>query len=227
MLPVPKYIKPLRRSLDLSQRFSDLETCLLSQPQNLESLEISQCSSPLLLSTLLSPSTLLPFFLNAGLLPLRLNHTSSCSPRKLLENKRSENELCESDWLTGNCGLGVCWWSVDKSLFSSQYSTPNPMIHCNSTYALVINDFNNSCQFAVGRTTVDKNHTADLYQSPWRCLDLCVTHYDWFWTKKSAKEFVFQAEVGEAYWAICRVCCRLLLKCSWLQNSSRKYSWVL
>jgi hypothetical protein len=33
-------------------------------------------------------------------------------------------------------------------------------------------------------------------------------------TKKLAKKFIFHAEVEEAYWAICRVCCRLLLECS-------------
>jgi hypothetical protein len=76
--------QPLRRSLDLSQGLSDLETCLLPQLHDLEPLEICQSSSPLLLGTLLSPRTLLPLRLNTRLLPLRLDNTRSCTPRKLL-----------------------------------------------------------------------------------------------------------------------------------------------
>lgn len=97
----------LRRGLNLSHRLPDLETCLLSQLHNLESLEIGQSPSPLLLRTLLGPRALLPLRLNTSLLPLLLDNTSSCTTGELLEDQRCEDELCECDRLTGNGGLAV------------------------------------------------------------------------------------------------------------------------
>src|ERR1700709_707885 len=88
---------PLRSSLDLGQRLANLETCLLPQSEDLESLEIRQCPSPLLLGALLGPGTLLPLCIDTSLLPMRLDYASSCGPRKLLQNQRSEDELCEGD----------------------------------------------------------------------------------------------------------------------------------
>jgi hypothetical protein len=86
-----------RSRLQLRQRRLDLETRLLLQSQDLESLEICQGSSLLLLAALLSPRTLLPLCLDTGLLPLRLDNSGSCSPGELLENEGCEDELCKSD----------------------------------------------------------------------------------------------------------------------------------
>lgn len=108
MLTIPNTSEPLRSSLDLGQRLSDLETCLLPQPQDLEPLKICQGSSPLLLGALLGPRALLPLRLNTSLLPLRLDDTSSGAPGKLLKDKGCENELREGDRLTGDGGLGFC-----------------------------------------------------------------------------------------------------------------------
>lgn len=84
MPTIPNTSHPLRRSLDLGQRLSDLETCLLPQSHDLESLEIGQSPSPLLLDTLLSPGALLPLCLDTSLLPLRLDRASSCASGQLL-----------------------------------------------------------------------------------------------------------------------------------------------
>lgn len=81
---------------------------LLSQTQNLESLEIRECLSSLLLATLLGPRTLLPFRLDTGLFPLRLDYASSCTSGELLENQRGEDDVGKSDRLTGDGSLGVC-----------------------------------------------------------------------------------------------------------------------
>ena len=80
---------------------------MLPQSHNLESLEIRQLSSPLLLAALLGPRALLPLRLDAGLLPLCLDRARSCATGKLLEDQRGEDELCGGDCLTGNGGLGV------------------------------------------------------------------------------------------------------------------------
>ena len=106
----------LRRGLNLRQRLSDLETCLLPQLHDLESLEIGQSPSPLPLHTLLGPRALLPLRLDAGLLPLLVDNTSSCTAGQLLEDQRGEDELREGDRLSGNGALAVCGWSVDQSL---------------------------------------------------------------------------------------------------------------
>ena len=86
-----------RSRLQLRQRCLDLETRLLLQSHDLESLEICQSSSLLLLATLLSPRTLLPLCLDTSLLPLRLDHSSSCASWELFENKGCEDELCKGD----------------------------------------------------------------------------------------------------------------------------------
>jgi len=83
MLTIPNTSEPLRRSPDLGQRLPDLKTCLLPQSHNLESLEICQGSSPLLLGALLGPGALLPLRLNAGLLPRCLDGAGSCASGKL------------------------------------------------------------------------------------------------------------------------------------------------
>ena len=107
----------------LRQRRLNLETRLLLQSHDLEPLEIRQSSSLLLLAALLGPRTLLPLCLNTSLLPLRLDNTSSCTPRELLENEGCENELCKSDRLTWNGDFGVCCWSIDEGLYVCEHLT--------------------------------------------------------------------------------------------------------
>lgn len=86
-----------RSRLQLRQRRLDLETCLLLQSHDLESLEIRQGPSLLLLAALLSPRALLPLCLDTSFLPLRLDNSGSCAPRELLKDKGCEDELCECD----------------------------------------------------------------------------------------------------------------------------------
>ena len=107
----------LVRSLDnLGQGLADLETCLLSQTQNLESLEVGQCSSSLPLGALLGPGALLPLGLDASLLPCGLDGTGAGSSWKLGENQWCENEVGKGSSLAGNGGLGVGSWSIDENL---------------------------------------------------------------------------------------------------------------
>lgn len=107
----------LVRSLDnLGQGLADLETCLLSQTQNLESLEVGQCSSSLLLGALLSPGALLPLGLDASLLPCSLDGTGTGSSWELGENQWGENAVRKSDGLAGNSGLRVGSWSINENL---------------------------------------------------------------------------------------------------------------
>lgn len=121
----------------------------------------------------------MPLCVDTGLLPLRLNDTSPGSPRKLLEDQRSEDELCEGDGLAGDRGLRVCGWAIDESLDYSQYWRSVYLSLFNiSTYPLVVDDLNDSCQLAVGRSSMDEDDAADLHQSPRRSLDICVTHFD-------------------------------------------------
>lgn len=107
-MPTIPNTNPLRSSLDLSQGLPDLETRLLPQFHDLESLEICQSPSPLLLGTLLRPGALLPLRVDTSLLPLRLDYASSCASWKFLQYEGSEDEFCEGDRLTGNGGLGIC-----------------------------------------------------------------------------------------------------------------------
>ena len=120
MIATPNQQNPLSRSLNLCQRLSDLESLLLSQSHDLESLEIRKSLSAFLLAALLGPGTLLPLCLNSGLLPLRLDNTSSGSSWELLEDEGSEDNFGKGDRLAWYGGLGICGWSVDKSLYFNQ-----------------------------------------------------------------------------------------------------------
>jgi hypothetical protein len=116
MTTLPVKLNPLRRSLDLCQRFSDLETCLLSQSHDLEALEVGESTSSLLLGALLCPCALLPLCLDSSLLPCSLDGSSAGASWERLKDNRCEDELGESDRLTWDSGLGVGGWAIDQSL---------------------------------------------------------------------------------------------------------------
>lgn len=121
MLTLRNPLNLFRGSHNLGQGLADLETGLLSQSQNLESLEVGQSSPPLLLGTLLGPGALLPLRIDTGLLPRSLNGTSACSTGQLAQDEGGEDALSEGDRLTGNGE------SVNESL--QMLLVHNPNIH--------------------------------------------------------------------------------------------------
>ena len=124
----------LVRSLDnLGQGLSDLETCLLSQTQNLESLEVGQCSSSLLLGTLLGPGALLPLGLDTSLLPCGLDGTGAGSSWKLGENDWCKDAVGKGNSLARNGGLGVGSWSINENLIFMLVPCPPCSFDCSSS----------------------------------------------------------------------------------------------
>lgn len=63
-----------------------------------------------------------------------------------------------------------------RAYIESILASSCPNLPASETYALVVDDLNNRGQLAVGRSSVDECNSADLHESPCRCLDLCVTH---------------------------------------------------
>jgi hypothetical protein len=112
---------------------------LVLQLGQLETVEIGQVGTDLALFELLGPSRLFPSGNSLGLVQ-SLNETSLTNVTgKVLEDKGSQNHTTVRESLTDNTGGRT----IDESLllyFSTSIGTCRIL---KSTYAVVINDFNN------------------------------------------------------------------------------------
>ena len=189
---------------------TNTETRLLPQTNNLESLKVGQSTSLLNLVPLLCPAALLPLGIYTSSLPCLLDSTRSCSAWKLCKDDWGKDEMWKSDWLAWDIG------TINENLgYNNQYLVRYATSWAVSfTYSLVIDDLDDCSQLSVGRSSLNESDTTDLYQSPWRCLDVYVSHFEcldgrkiskilreWFWE-------LFDNVLGVVVES--RVCCLIL-----------------
>lgn len=92
----------LCRSLDLGQRLALLESSLLLQAEDLESVEVGQRCALGLLVLSLGPVRLLPLLVNLGLLPELLNSRSPRAAGQVGQNEVGKNGMGEGNGLSGD-----------------------------------------------------------------------------------------------------------------------------
>lgn len=102
--------------LDLGESLALLESSLLLESQDLESVEVGQSLSSLALLLSLGPVALLPLVVDRSLLPRGLEGSCSGSPRQLRDGEVSQQDIGETDSLPGNNQLGVARRAIDQSL---------------------------------------------------------------------------------------------------------------
>lgn len=98
----------LCRGLDLGQRLPLLESSLLLQSHDLESVKIRQSLPSLLLQALLGPVGLLPLRVDLGLLPELLDGACPRTSGELLNNHLGEQAAGEGDGLSRDSEFGIC-----------------------------------------------------------------------------------------------------------------------
>lgn len=104
--------------LDLGERLALLESSLLLESHNLESVEVGQSLSSVALLLSLGPVALLPLVVDTSLLPRGLEGSCSGSPRQLGDGEGSQQDIGQADGLPGNNQLGVAGGAIDQSLQS-------------------------------------------------------------------------------------------------------------
>ena len=75
-----------------------------------------------------------------------------------------------------------------------------------ATYTLVVDNLNDSSQLSLSRSLSNEYDSADLYQSPRRSLDLCVSHFEVSGMARVSYMPVVLKNLERTYWAICRGC---------------------
>lgn len=111
-MPSSSYSRPSRtrplflRSLDLGQGLSNLETRLLPQPQDLESLEVGQSTSAHLASHLLRPGALAELLRDVLGIPLLLDGTGARATGQFGEDDGGELDVVERNGLAGDDSIG-------------------------------------------------------------------------------------------------------------------------
>ena len=150
-------------SLDLGEGLALLESSLLLESHNLESVEVGQGLSSLRLLLSLGPVALLPLRVDTRLLPRSLDSSCSGSPRQIRNDEGCQQDVLQAYGLPGNDELGVRRRSINQS-------------------ALVVNYLDDCGKAAgVGAVALDEDDAADLDQAPgWR-LDGCVAHFENVW----------------------------------------------
>lgn len=97
----------LCRGLDLGQSLSLLESSLLLESQDLESVKVGESLPPGDLVSLLGPVGLLPLGVDLGLLPLLLDGAGSGAADETLNAQGGEEDLGEGDGLSLGGEVGV------------------------------------------------------------------------------------------------------------------------
>lgn len=149
-------------------------THLLPQLQDLEPLEVVQLPPLLERSALLGPGALVELLLDLVLLPLLRNVTDTGGAGQLGDDDRSEGELGEGNFLTGDGGL--LGGTINKDLCLSAAAFLRCSL-CRAAYALVVDDLDNGGQTTLVDTLVEEDDTADLDQPPGARCDVGVTHF--------------------------------------------------
>ena len=107
---------PLRRGLDLGQRFPLLESPLLLQAHDLEAVKVRQGLSSVCPLPRLECVGLLPLVLDAGLLPERLDGLGPRAPCEFVDDDLGQQAVGEREFLSGDGQLRVGVGSVDEDL---------------------------------------------------------------------------------------------------------------
>lgn len=93
--------------LDLGEGLALLESSLLLEAQDLESVEVGQDSALLLLVLGLGPVAGLPLAVDLCLLPSLLHGTGAGATGQLLNDERCEENFRKVDGLSGDNELGI------------------------------------------------------------------------------------------------------------------------
>lgn len=163
-------------------------THLLPQPQDLEALKVVErpaLGDPVLV---LGPRALGELLLDLGGLPGLADDTVAGSTGELGDDDRGEGQVGKSDGVARDGLVLGGGGTVDEDLLmvSPRFLllvlprwVPTPRCGWGfSTYALVVDDLNDRGKLALVLAGCEEHNTADLDESPLRCLDLCVTHCD-------------------------------------------------
>jgi len=134
--------------LRLGNCFPDLETPLLLQNQNLESVEVVQLPPLLSRRNPLGRTRPGPLLSNIGLPPVLGDNTGAGASGKGGDDDAGEVEVCERERLAGHGGVR----GVDQD-------------------SLVINNLNDSSELPGGRAVVEKDNATNFDEPPLRGLD--------------------------------------------------------
>lgn len=168
-----------------------MESSLLLQTEDLESVKVGQFGALGLLLLPLGPVGLLPFLVDLGLLPELLDGGGPRAAGQGGQNEVGQNDLGERNGLAGDSQGRVGSGTVNQSLFRTDLV--NRAVHVSrllafeirvsvsfsssGTYAFVVNDLDNGSQTAGRRTLLDQDDTADLDEAPVGSDDADVTHF--------------------------------------------------
>lgn len=94
-----------------------VKTNLFSQSHDLESLEVGQVASSVLLFLLLSIASLSPFGVDAGLLPSLSHSSSSGTSGAFFEAERCEGDMGERDGLAWDDLLFISGRAINQDLY--------------------------------------------------------------------------------------------------------------
>lgn len=97
----------LCRGLDLGQSLALLESSLLLQAQNLETVEVGQRRALSLLLLSLGPVGLLPLLVDLSLLPELLDGRGPCAAGQVGQNEVGQDGVGERNGLAGDSQGGV------------------------------------------------------------------------------------------------------------------------
>jgi hypothetical protein len=106
MTPEPTSLN-LCGGLDLGQSLALLESSLLLEAEDLETVEVGQSLPPRNLLALLGPVAALPLGVDLSLLPGLGQGGVSGAPVQVLDDELGEESLAEVQGLSGNLELGV------------------------------------------------------------------------------------------------------------------------